>query len=246
MLLEEQQNMREAPAGFPAKKCAFAERMEESIASLNPRHLQPGRRPFRPIVTSVYNAVVTYMKFLGVRTKEPRALEKKRHFLMRRKGQTPKKDSEPVKPDEKRRKGIGSILDLRRQTRTEPSSSADLRPEGVKAAIDRKNSSQGSKSPLDALSGRLKSGGSLPEGSEVAGASGAGHALPREDSESDTSHPSSSLRPGNENQSFPDSGDIGLRVGPSSEQISGGEHCSEEGGESESNESECTGDYRRE
>ncbi|XP_067884637.1 rho guanine nucleotide exchange factor 1-like [Heterodontus francisci] len=183
--------------------------------------------------TSVYNAVVTYMKYLGVKTKEPRILEKKRHFLMRRKGPTLKKDSESVRADEKKRKGIGSILDLRRQPRNDPSSSADLRPEGVKASIDRKNSSQISKSQLDATSSRHKSSSAFPEGLEVAGTSGSSHVLPREDSECDAAHPSSSSRPGNENQPFPDSGDVGLRMGSSSEQVSGGEHGQEEGAESE-------------
>ncbi|XP_078392247.1 rho guanine nucleotide exchange factor 1, partial [Cetorhinus maximus] len=183
--------------------------------------------------TSVYNAVVTYMKHLGVKTKEPRILEKKRHFLMRRKGPAPRKDSDPVRPDEKKRKGIGSILDLRRQPRNEPSSSADPRPEGVKAAVDRKNSCYAVKSQLDAITGRHKVSGASLDVSEVSGSSGTSLALPREDSESDIGHPSSSSRAGNENQPFPDCGDGSLRTGASSEQVPGGEHGQEEGAENE-------------
>ncbi|XP_078061925.1 rho guanine nucleotide exchange factor 12-like isoform X2 [Mustelus asterias] len=183
--------------------------------------------------TTVYNAVVTYMKHLGVKTKEPRILEKKRHFLMRRKAPTPKKDSEPVKTDEKKRKGIGSILDLRRQPRNDASSNADQRPEGVKTSIDRKNSSHAVKSQLDTVPGRHKPSGTASDVSDIGGNSGTGLVLPKEDSELDTGHPSSTPRPGNENQPFPDSGDVSLRMGSSSEQVSGGEHVQEEGAECE-------------
>ncbi|GCB81357.1 hypothetical protein scyTo_0021824, partial [Scyliorhinus torazame] len=147
-------------------------------------------------------------------------------------GPTPKKDSEPVKPDEKKRKGIGSILDLRRQPRNEPSSSTDQRQEGVKASIDRKNSSHIVKSQLDSISSRHKASLAALEVPDIR-TPGASQVLPKEDTESDTGYPSTSSRTGNENQPFPDSGDVSLRVGSSSEQVSGGEHGQQEGAESE-------------
>ncbi|XP_060708550.1 rho guanine nucleotide exchange factor 1-like [Hemiscyllium ocellatum] len=138
--------------------------------------------------TSVYNAVVTYMKFLGVKTKEPRPLEKKRHFLIRRKGPTARKESETLRPDEKKRKGIGSILDLRRPPRGDPgtsSSGADVKLEGVKPSIDRKNSSQTGKSQSESSTSRQKIITAFPEGSDTAPGSGTSHVLSREDSECD-------------------------------------------------------------
>lgn len=177
---------------------------------------------------TIYNAVVTYMKYLGVKPREPRVMEKKRHFLMRRKGPNPRKEIEPVKTDEKKRKGIGSILDLRRQTRNDPASSSDLRPDSVKQAMDRKNSGIASKFQTENSSGKNKG-----DGSDIPGISASGSSSARDEAEGETVHTSVTIRLPNEIQSFREPSDGGQR-GTSGETAAGGDTGADEGGETES------------
>ncbi|XP_072122365.1 rho guanine nucleotide exchange factor 1 isoform X2 [Mobula birostris] len=180
--------------------------------------------------TTIYNAIVTYMKYLGVKTKEPRVLEKKRHFLMRRKGPNPRKEVEAVKADEKKRKGIGSILDLRRQTRNDPTSSVDPRPDSVKLAIDRKNSSLASRFQSDSLVGKHKAS---VDGSEAAGTLAPASVPSRDDVEGESVNTSGTSRTQNDNQSFRDSGESSQRGGSAGEQLPSGDGGAEDGTESE-------------
>ncbi|XP_062912780.1 rho guanine nucleotide exchange factor 1b isoform X2 [Mobula hypostoma] len=173
--------------------------------------------------TTIYNAIVTYMKYLGVKTKEPRVLEKKRHFLMRRKGPNPRKEVEAVKADEKKRKGIGSILDLRRQTRNDPTS--------IKLAIDRKNSGLASRFQSDSLVGKHKAS---VDGSEAAGTLAPASVPSRDDVEGESVNTSGTSRTQNDNQSFRDSGESSQRGGSAGEQLPGGDGGAEDGAESES------------
>ncbi|XP_059833534.1 rho guanine nucleotide exchange factor 1-like [Hypanus sabinus] len=149
--------------------------------------------------TTIYNAVVTYMKYLGVKTKEPRVLEKKRHFLMRRKGANPRKEVEAVKADEKKRKGIGSILDLRRQTRNDPTSNVDPRPDSVKMAIDRKNSGLTSRFQSDSMVGKHKAS---VDASDSAATSAPASVPSRDDVEGESVNTSGTSRTQNDSQSL--------------------------------------------
>ncbi|XP_069796032.1 LOW QUALITY PROTEIN: rho guanine nucleotide exchange factor 1-like [Narcine bancroftii] len=183
----------------------------------------------------IYNAVVTYMKYLGVKTREPRVLEKKRHFLIRRKVKTrswdeapnTRKEIEVAKVDEKKRKGF-SILDLRRQTRTDPASGSDLRTDAVKAAIDRKNSSHTSR-----LQAEIQMGKGKPsvEVSEVASVSATGNLPSREDTEGEMVHTTGTPRSTSENQSFRDTTETAQRS--TGELLSAGDGGTEDGGDIE-------------